>query len=138
MRIFFWAVAKYPDMKIIADQTAEWDREKAMKLMGNKLQAKEQLNCVVAQNDEMAIGASKAIEAAGMQDSIKVIGIDAIPDALKAVEEGKLIATVFQDAKGQGELSLEVALKAAKGEVIEKENLVEFKLVTKENVAEFK
>ena len=127
-----------PDIKLVVDEPADWDREKGMKLMENKLQAGTSIVGVLAQNDEMAIGAQKAIEAAGMQDEIKVIGIDAIPDALTAVEDGKLIGTIFQDAVSQAKTALEVAVKAAQGEELDKEYLVPFKLVTKENVAEFK
>ncbi len=93
---------------------------------------------IMAQNDEMAIGAQKAIEAANKQDAIKVIGIDAIPDALSAVEAGKLIATVFQDARSQARKALEVAVMAVKGEAVDSEYLIDFKLITAENVAEYK
>lgn len=106
---------KYPDIKIVAEQTANWDRAQGMALMENWLQSGKKIDCVVAQNDEMGLGAYKAIEAAKKQNEIKVIGIDAIPDALKAVEDGKFIGTVFQDARGQGAKAVEVAAMAAKG-----------------------
>lgn len=127
-----------PNIKIIVDEPADWDREKAMKLVENKIQSGVGFVGVMAQNDEMALGAQMAIEAAGKQDEIKVIGIDAIPDALIAVEEGKLIATVFQDAKTQASTALDVAVKAAKGETIKKEYMIPFKLITKENAGEYK
>lgn len=129
---------KYPDIKIVAEQTANWDRAQGMALMENWLQSGKQIDCVVAQNDEMGLGAYKAIEAANKQDQIKVIGIDAIPDALKAVEEGKFIGTVFQDAKGQGAKAVEVAAAAAKGETIEKQYMIPYQLVTKDNLSQFK
>lgn len=128
---------EYPDISIVVDEPADWDRERAMKLMENKLQGDMEIVGVMAQNDEMAIGAQKAIEAAGKQDEISVIGIDAIADALTAVEDGKLIATVFQDASAQAVKALEVAASAAKGETTESEYFIDFKLVTKDNVAEF-
>lgn len=128
---------KFPDIKIVADQTAEWSREKGMKVMENWLQTGKKIDCIVAQNDEMGLGAMKALEAAGKLDQIKVIGIDAIPDGLKAVKDGKFIGTVFQDARGQGAKSIEVALMAAKGEKVEKEYMIPFQLVTKENLDKF-
>jgi len=128
----------YPDIKVVAEQTANWDRAEAMALMENWLQSGMEINAVIAQNDEMALGAYKAIEAAGKQNDIKVIGIDAIPDALKAVEEGKLIGTVFQDSRGQGAKAVEVAVMAGKGEKVEKEYMIPYQLVTKENLAQFK
>ena len=98
----------------------------------------DQIDGVVAQNDEMAIGALKAIQAAGMEDSIKVVGIDAIADALALVESEEMIGTVYQDAVGQGAGAVEAAVKAVKGEAVEKETLIPYVLITKENVAEWK
>ena len=88
---------KYPEIKVVFEQTANWDRAQALSLMENWLQTGKQIDAVVAQNDEMALGASRAIQAA--KKNIPVIGIDAIPDALKGVKDGKLVATVFQDAQ---------------------------------------
>lgn len=129
---------EYPDIQIIAEQTANWDRAEAMTLMENWLQMGEQIDGVVGQNDEMAIGALKAIQAANMQDSIKVVGIDAIADALDLVESGEMIGTVYQDAVGQGEGAVEAAVKAVNGEEVEKTTLIPYILITQENVAEFK
>ncbi len=134
----FAVLEEYPDIQIVVDEPADWDREKAMKLMENKLQGSLEIVGVLAQNDEMAIGAQKAIEAAGKQDQISVIGIDAIADALTAVEEGKLIATVFQDARTQAGKAMEVAVMAAKGETVEHEYYIDFQLITKENVGDYK
>ncbi len=66
-----------------------------------------------------------------------MVSIDAIPDALQAVKKGTLDATVYQNAKQQGSTAIENAVKAAKGEKFEKEVLIPFQLVTKENLSEF-
>jgi ABC-type sugar transport system substrate-binding protein len=92
---------------------------------------------VIAQNDEMALGALKAIESAGKQNQIAVIGIDAIPDALKAVTDGKLVGTVFQDARGQGSLAVDLAVQLVEGKPVKHDNYIPFQLVTKENVTNF-
>lgn len=131
-------LSKQPDIKILAEQTANWDRAQALSLMENWLQTYPDIDAVIAQNDEMALGAYKAIEAAGKQNEIIVVGIDAIPDALKSVEEGKLAATVFQDARGQGGQAVELAVKAVKGEPFEHINYIPFELVTKDNVSQYK
>jgi inositol transport system substrate-binding protein len=132
-----YAVLKnYPDIKVVAEQTANWSRAEALALTENWLQT-QKLDAIIGQNDEMALGALKALKAAGKLEETKVIGIDAIPDALKSVESGDLSATVFQDVQSQGKLGIEVGLKAAKGEQVEKENFVPFQLVTKENVTDF-
>jgi len=128
---------KYPGIKIVFEQTANWEREKGLSLMENILSMGKEINAVIAQNDEMALGAYKAIEAAGKQTQILVIGIDAIPDALNSVKEGKMIATVFQDARSQGALSVELAQQLISGKKVNHTNHIPFQLVTKENVSKF-
>lgn len=128
----------YPEANVVVEQTANWDRAQALTLMENWLASTRKIDAVIAQNDEMALGAYKAIEASGKQKEILVIGIDAIQDALKAVDEGKLVGTVFQDAKGQGALAVELAYKIIKGEKIEHNYYIPFKLVTKENLKEYR
>lgn len=128
----------YPGIKVLFDQSANWDRTQGLNLMENWLSTGEVINAVIAQNDEMALGAYKAIEAAGKRDKIAVIGIDAIKDALKAVKEGKLCATVFQDARGQGATALDIAVKLIQKKKVIHSNYIPFQLVTKENIANFK
>lgn len=130
-------LAKHSDLKLLADQTASWDRAKAISLMENWIQAHgSNINAVFAQNDEMGMGAVLALEQAKMKDKVIVVSVDAIADALKAVKEGRLDATVFQDAKGQGATSIETAVKIVKKEPFEKEVFIPFKLVTKANIDE--
>lgn len=129
---------QYPGLKLLAHQTAEWDRAKAMSLMENWIQSYgSQINAVFAQNDEMGLGAAKALADAGLKDKIIVVSIDAIPDGLQAVKKGALDATVFQNAEQQGAKAIEIALKSIKGQPYEKETLIPFQLVTKANLAEF-
>ena len=127
-----------PGLKLLAEQSGEWDRAKAMSLTENWIQSfGTQINAIFAQNDEMGMGVVKALEAAGLKNKIIVVSIDAIPDALQAVKKGTLDATVYQNAKEQGGKAIETAVKAAKGESFEKEVLIPFQLVTKENLGEF-
>jgi inositol transport system substrate-binding protein len=131
-------LAKAPGMHLLADQTAEWDRAKGMTLMENWLQSYgDRINAVFAQNDEMAMGALMAIEQSGRKGKIVVTGVDAIADALQAVRDGRLDATVFQDAKGQGGTAVETAAKIIRKQAYEKQVLIPFRLVTKENIGEF-
>lgn len=132
-------LGKYPDIKVLAEQTAEWDRAKAMSLMENWIQSYgDKINAVFAHNDEMGMGAVQALEQAKLKDKVVVISIDAIADALQAVKDGRLNATVFQDAKGQGTGAVDLAIKLAKKESAEqKEVYIPFQLVTKENVDGF-
>lgn len=131
-------LARYPDVKLIADQTAEWDRAKAMSLMENWIQAHgDKLQAVFAHNDEMGMGAVIALEQARLKPKVIVASVDAIADALQAVQDGRLEATVFQDAKGQGGGAVEAAVRLARNEPCAKEVFIPFQLVTRTNVAQF-
>ena len=130
--------AKYPGLRLIDHQTASWDRAKAMALTENWIQAhKGKFQAIFAHNDEMAMGALLALERAGIKKDVYVIGIDAIAQALAAVKEGRLDATVFQDAVGQGRGSVDAALLLARKQPCPKENMIPFRLVTRENLSEF-
>jgi len=129
-------IKEHPGMKVVLEGTAEWDRAKGMALMENWLSSGVRIDAVVANNDEMAIGAIMAIEAAGKTGKILVAGIDATPDALEYVKKGELQVTVFQDAFKQGKAAIETAVKAAKGEKVD-DVIVPYELVTKENVDEY-
>jgi inositol transport system substrate-binding protein len=130
--------AKYPGLKLVDHQTASWDRAKAMALTENWIQAhKGKFSAVFAHNDEMAMGALLALERAGLKKDVYVIGIDAIAQALSAVKESRLDATVFQDAVGQGKGSVDAAIQLAKKQPCAKETMIPFQLVTRENVPQF-
>jgi inositol transport system substrate-binding protein len=131
-------LAKNPGLNLLADQTAEWDRAKAMTLMENWIQSYgSRIDAVFAQNDEMALGAVIALEQAKRKDKVVVTGVDAIADALQAVKQGRLDATVFQDAKGQGATAVETAVKIVRKQPYAKEAFIPFQLVTRENVERF-
>ncbi len=126
---------KHPGLKLIADQTAEWDRAKAMSLMENWIQSYgPRINAIFAQNDEMGMGALISLEQAKLKNRVIVVGIDAIADALQAVKDGRLDATVFQDAKGQGSAAVDIAVKIAKKQPYAKETFIPFQLITRENI----
>lgn len=129
--------AKYPDIKIIKEQTANWNRDEGMALMENWLASGDQIDAVASNNDDMALGALRAIEAAGKLGKILVGGVDATPDALAEMAQGKLDVTVFQDAAGQGGGAIKAAVALAKGEKVENRVWIPFQLVTPENYKEF-
>jgi inositol transport system substrate-binding protein len=132
-------LAKNPGLKMLADQTAEWDRAKGMSLMENWMQSYgDRIDAVFAQNDEMAMGALIALEQAKRKGRTIVVGVDAIADALQAVRGGRLDATVFQDAKGQGGTAVDIAVKIIRHQPYEKQTFIPFQLVTKDNVANYK
>ena len=125
--------AKYPDITIIREDTGNWSRDQGLALMENWLASGDQIDAVASNNDEMAIGALQAIEAAGKLGEILVGGVDASPDALQEMDKGRLDVTVFQNAKGQGEGGIQVAIALAKGESVEQFTWIPFELVTPEN-----
>ncbi|MCP1103285.1 ABC-type sugar transport system substrate-binding protein [Aequitasia blattaphilus] len=127
---------KYPDIKVLAEKTANWSRSEGMTVMENWLQAFDNIDAVVGENDEMALGAREAIKAAGKD--IPAIGVDGITDALNAVEEDNLVASIFQDGAGQGSKAVEVLLDAINGETVEENYWIDFEEVNKDNVEEFK
>jgi ribose transport system substrate-binding protein len=111
------AIGAAKEIKVVAKQPADFDRAKGMKAMENILQANPEINAVFAHNDEMALGALEAIQAAKLT-GIMVVGFDATADAVKAVNEGKLAATVAQKPKEMGKVAVETAKK-----ILDKENV---------------
>jgi ABC-type sugar transport system substrate-binding protein len=125
-------------IKIIAEQTAEWDRTKGQNLMTNWLSKGMKFDAVVSNNDEMAIGAIQAMKAAGIDTKKAIVGgVDATQDALTSMKAGDLKVTVFQDAAGQGKGAVDTALKLAKGEKVDKKVYIPFQLVTPANIDQF-
>jgi len=122
---------KFPGIKLLASQTADFDRAKGLTVMENVLQAQPKIDAVFAQNDEMALGAVQAIEAAKRQKQIVVVGFDAIGDAVAAVKAGRLAATIAQQPKEMGRLAVEAAVNILNKKPVAKSTGVPLKLVTK-------
>ncbi|NNU92790.1 D-ribose ABC transporter substrate-binding protein [Geobacillus sp. NFOSA3] len=127
-----------PGFEVVARQSANFDRGQALKVMEDILQAHPEIDGVYAANDEMALGALAAIEAAGRLDEIVVIGCDAVDPALEAIRQGKLEATIAEPPFFLGKEAINTALKISKGEKVEKEVILESTLVTRENVDQVK
>ena len=130
--------AKYPNIKILDKQTGQWQRNEGLMKTEDWLNRfGKDLQAILSNNDDMALGAIQALKDKKRTDVI-VVGVDATPDALTSISKGELAATVFQDAAGQGGGAVEVAVKAAKGQKMPKETWIPFKLVTPENLSQFK
>lgn len=125
-------------MKIVAKQTGLWQRTLGNDIMTNWLSAGIAFDAVIANNDEMAIGAIQAMKAVGMDMSkVVVAGVDATQDALQAMRMGDLDVTVFQDAAGQGAGSVDIAVKLANGEDVPQKVWVPFELVVPANMEKY-
>jgi ABC-type sugar transport system substrate-binding protein len=129
-------LAKYPNIKELARNTANWSRSEAMSLMETWISTfGDDIDAVIAENDEMALGAREAIVAAGKD--IPCIGIDGITDAVAAIQSGNMIASDFQNAEGQMTGAIEIAAKAVAGETVEKFYWIPFEMITPENAADY-
>lgn len=123
-------IATNKDIKIVAQQVADFDRAKGLTVMENILQAQPEINAVFAHNDEMALGAVKAMEAS-KRTGVIVVGFDAIDDATKAVKDGKMAATVAQQPDLIGSMGIETADKVLNNTTVSKSIPIELKLITK-------
>ncbi|AEV62391.1 sugar ABC transporter substrate-binding protein [Pseudomonas sp. Lb2C1-1] len=132
-------LAKYPDIKIEQEQTGIWSRDKGMTLVNDWLTQGRDFQAVVSNNDEMAIGAAMALKQAGTKKgSVLIAGVDGTPDGLNAIKKGDMAVSVFQDAKGQADGSIDTAVKMVKKQPVEQAVWVPYRLITPENVDQFK
>jgi len=132
-------LAKYPGIKIDQEQTGIWLRDKGMTLVNDWLTQGRKFDAIISNNDEMAIGAAMALRQAGVEKgSVLIAGVDGTPDGLRAVKKGELAVSVFQDAKGQADGSIDTAVKMARNEPVEQAVWVPYRLITPDNVDQFK
>ncbi|MBB5960523.1 ABC-type sugar transport system substrate-binding protein [Saccharothrix tamanrassetensis] len=124
-------------IEVVAGQPADFNRAKGLDVMTNLLQANPGVKGVFADNDEMALGAIKALGDRAGKD-VQVVGFDGTPDGLTAIENGTMAATIAQQPEVLGRKAVEQAVKAARGETVQEVVDVEVKVVTKKNVAEFR
>ncbi|MBY3035004.1 MULTISPECIES: substrate-binding domain-containing protein [Rhizobium] len=130
-----------PDCKglqIVERQAAYWSSDYADQQMQEWLSAGVKFDAVIANNDEMALGAIRAMKKAGMpMKDVVVAGVDATDDALAAMVAGDLDVTILQSAVGQGAAAVDAAVKLIRKEKVPRENNVPFELVTPENIATY-
>jgi inositol transport system substrate-binding protein len=135
------AKEKFPDIKVVREQTGNWKREQGKTIMENWLASGQEINGVASNNDEMALGALQAIKAAGKLGKIPVGGTDGSHDALESMGKGELNNTVFQDPVGQGEEAVNAAYLLVKKEpnskVVDGNIWIPYQKVTKENYKSF-
>ncbi|MEO3802278.1 substrate-binding domain-containing protein [Nonomuraea sp. B1E8] len=126
-------LAKYPGIKILAKDTANWKRDEAVNKMKNWLSSfGDKIDGVVAENDDMGLGALQATREAGVK--IPIVGVDGIEDGLNAVKSGDFIGTNLQHGTVELATGLAVAAKIAKGEEVDKNPVYLMPKVTSDNV----
>jgi ribose transport system substrate-binding protein len=127
-------LAKYPDIKILAKDTANWKRDEAVNKMKNWISGfGAQINAVVSENDDMGLGALQALKESGRTD-VPIVGIDGIEDGLNAVKSGEFIGTSLQNGTVELAAGLAVANKLAKGEQVNTKPVYIMPAITKDNV----
>ncbi len=137
-RGFHSVVDEFPGLRMVAQQSADFDRNTAMEVMESMLQAHPDIDAVFAGNDAMALGAYQAVLAAGKTDQIKVFGFDGSDDALRSIDAGRLTATVMQFPVMMAEMSAVIADEYLDGKRdFDSRTPVEVILVTRDNVSEF-
>lgn len=135
---FHSVVDNYPDMKMVAQQSADFDRNKAMEVLESILQAHPNIDAVFCGNDAMAMGAYQAVAAAGKADKIMIFGFDGAKDVIDSINEGKIVATGMQFPKLMAQKAADSADEYLKGKRdFEQKIPIAVELVTRENIANY-
>jgi len=125
----------YPDIHVVGNEAADWDRKRAHDLMQGWLAAGH-VDAVAANNDEMAIGARMAIREAGVQH-VLVAGVDATPDGLAAMRSGEMVLSVYQNPQKEGAQAVDDALALLAGQSVPQYDWIDFALVTDRTLPRF-
>ncbi|BBX37345.1 periplasmic binding protein/LacI transcriptional regulator [Mycolicibacterium mageritense DSM 44476 = CIP 104973] len=127
-------LAKYPGIKVLAKDTANWKRDEAVNKMKNWISSfGNQIDGVVSQNDDMGLGALQALKEAG-RAGVPIVGIDGIEDGLNAVKSGEFIGTSLQNGTVELSAGLAVANALVKGEQVDTDPVYVMPAITKDNV----
>jgi len=129
-------VAQHKEMKVVEKQTAKWQRNEAVDVVSAWVLNGTPVNAIVANNDEMAIGAIMALNQARKKD-VMVAGIDGTPDGLQFIKNGEMAVTVFQDARAQATGAVKVASQLLNKQKTENYHWIPYQTVTKENYEQF-
>lgn len=125
------AFKKFPDIKIVASQTANWDRDQGLNVTQNILQANPDVDAIFACNDEMALGAVQAVNQMGKKGKILIVGFDATDDAKRAIRNGDMAGSIAQYPGEMGKEAVENAIKLINGEKIPHEIPTKVEMITK-------
>jgi len=130
-------IAKYPGMRVVREQTANFARPDGLSVTEDWLNSDVHLDAIIANNDEMALGAVLALEAKHMKDKVLVTGVDATSDALKFIADKRLDMTVFQNGAAQGRGAVQTAIKLIKGQNVPTFTAIPFEPVTYDNYKKY-
>lgn len=125
-------------IEIVYNQTSNWEKEQALKIMEDLIQKKTEFDIVICQDDNSATGAGQALKEAGMKDDVKVIGLGGSKDGLQAVKDGLIDGTTYMSAMEEGRLAIETSVKFLDGGEVEPVTEIKQVEVNKDNVETFK
>ena len=125
-------------IEIIYNQTSNWEKEEALKIVEDMIQKGTDFDIVICQDDNSATGAGQALEEAGLKDKVYVVGLGGSKDGLQAVKDGKIDGTTYMSAVEEGRTAIEMAVKYLKGEQVDPVTEIKQVEVTKDNVDNFK
>lgn len=128
-------LADYPGIRVVEEQSGDWQRDQGMNLMNNWLLSGEEIDAVAANNDEMGIGAAMALRQAG--SALPVAGIDGTPDGLAAIGRDQLALSVLRDPVAMGKQALDAAVDLAGGKALSGDIWIDVHLVTRDNVQQY-
>ncbi|MEE5150349.1 sugar ABC transporter substrate-binding protein [Pseudomonas alliivorans] len=134
---FSEGLAKFPGLKVVAEQPAEWAQDRGFAVAQDMLQRDPNITVFFGRADAMALGAAQAVKVANLEQPVTIVGFDGDVAGLKAVANGTLSATMTQQAQKMGRLALDSAIALKEGKTVPKEQLQEAILTTKENVEPF-
>lgn len=127
---------KYDTAKIVAEDDGKAMIDEGMRITEDWLQSHSEITVIAAENDQMALGAMQACQSAG-RDDILICGVDADQEAVQAIIDGSMAMTVFQNSKDQAQTAVEVAVGLAKGKTYDKEVIIPFEEVNKDNAEDY-
>lgn len=131
-------LAQHPDIQIVEETAANWDRKLAQSIVARWLEKGDRFDAIAANNDEMALGAAMALEAANVpRGKILVCGVDGTPDGIAALKNGSLALTLLQDARLEGGRALDNALKLAQNQSVQQYDWIPFELLTMQSLQRF-
>ncbi len=128
---------KRPDVEIVGEDIANWNKDEAMTLMENWVTANDQIDAIISMNDNMAAGALEAVKDNPDYANVLAYGVDGVPEGCLLIQEGRMTSTCLQSAIDLAEVNMETVHKLLTGEETEIHESIEAPLVNKDNVEQY-
>ena len=130
-------LAKNPDVKVVLEGTGNWVAPDALSLSENWISTGKQIDAIVCNNDGMALGVLPALRSAKKIGVIKLYGLDAPPEAMKAIKAGEETASIYNDSKTEGKKAVETMIAVSEGKPVDKQIIIAPIVITKDNVDQY-